>query len=107
MLGAPVFAGGAAFGGVCLAAALARARSSRPELIYRHTAFHKAVLSRCPTLAEVYKLMPFLFGNGCAASCCVCGCVVHQVTWLSLSAELLSQALGNSAGLAAAQQPSS
>ena len=70
MLGAPAFAGGAAIGGVCLAAALARARSSRPELVYSHTVFHKAVLSRCPTLTNMYKLMPFLFGNGCAALCC-------------------------------------
>ena len=79
MLGAPVFVGGATIGGVCLAAALARARSSRPELVYRGTAFHKAVLSRCPTLTDVYKMMPFLFGNGCAASYGVCGCLGHQV----------------------------
>ena len=72
MLGVPVFTGGAAIGGACLAAALARARSSRPELVSSQTAFHKAVLSRCPTLTNVYKLMPLLFGNGWVALC-LCG----------------------------------
>lgn len=63
MLSSPVFVGSAA---VCVAgAALARLRSSRPELVYSDSPFHRAVLARCPTLNNVYKSLPFISGNGC------------------------------------------
>ena len=62
MLGHPVLLGTAVVAVTVIAAATitAKRRSRLPEVSMQQSEFNRAVLSRCPTLNAVYRVLPFL-----------------------------------------------